>query len=153
MEMIPIVGILASFTAAVLIVYFITRSKQRRVELQTEMQARLIDRFGSGPELSEFLQSPAGKQFVGTVQAAPAVMTRERILGGFTRSIVLTALGASFMFLTFWDRDDDWVVPASILLFLGIGYFIATVVSYKLSKRFDTAMLPPPVQNGDVHRV
>jgi hypothetical protein len=152
MEMIPIIAILSSFSAAVLIVYFITRAKQRRVELQTEMQSRLIDRFGSGPELSEFLQSPAGKQFVGSVQAAPAVMTRERILGGFTRSIVLTALGAAFMFLTFWDRDDDWVVPAAILLFLGLGYFIATLLSYKLSKRIDTDVLPR-VQNGDTNRV
>lgn len=148
MEMIPIVGILASFSAAVLIVYFITRAKQRRVELQAEMQSRLIDRFGSGPELTEFLQSPAGKQFVGTVQAAPTLMTRERIMGGFTRSIVLTALGAAFMFLTFWDRDDDWVVPAAILLFLGLGYFIATVVSYKLSKRIDAEILPRVQDNG-----
>lgn len=152
MEMIPIVGILASFTAAVLIVYFVTRSRQRRVELQAEMQSRLIDRFGSGPELTQFLQSPAGQQFVGTVQAAPSLMTRERIMGGFTRSIVLTALGAAFMFLTFWDREEDWVIPAAILLFLGLGYFIATVVSYKLSKRIDAEILPR-VPDNDVPRV
>lgn len=152
MELIPIIAILSSFTAAVLIVYFISRAKQRRAELHAEMQSRLIDRFGTGPELSAFLQSPAGKQFVGTVQAAPALMTRERIMGGFTRSIVLTALGAAFMFLTFWDRDDDWVVPAAILLFLGLGYFIATMVSYKLSKKIDADVLPP-IPNGDVNRV
>ncbi len=153
MEMIPIVGILASFTAAVLIVYFITRAKQRRAELQAEMQSRLIDRFGSGPELAAFLQSPAGKQFVGSVQAAPALMTRERVLGGFTRSIILTALGAAFMFIAFWDHDDGWVIPAAILLFLGVGYFIATVVSYKLSKKMEVGILPPVSAGSDATQV
>jgi len=132
MEWIPIVGMLSSFSMVVLVVYFVTRARQRRVELQAEMQSKLIDRFGSGPELVGFLQSPAGKEFVVGVQTAPSVMTRERVLGGFTRSIILTALGVAFLFLTFWE-DNNFVVPAAIVLSLGIGYFIATFVSWRLS--------------------
>lgn len=132
MDMIPIISILASFTAAVLIVLFVTRARQRRAELQAEMQSKLIERFGSAPEMIQFLQSPAGREFVAGVQAAPINRTRERILGGFTRSIVLTSLGAAFMFLTFYD-DNDFIVPGAIVLSLGIGYFIATIVSWKLS--------------------
>jgi len=132
MEWIPIVAILSSFGTAVLVVYFVTRARQRRVELQAEMQSKLIDRFGSAPEMVGFLQSPAGREFVAGVQTAPALLTRERILGGFTRSIVLTFLGIAFLFLTFWE-DNDFVVPAAILLSLGIGYFLATVVSWRLS--------------------
>ena len=132
MEWIPIVAILSSFGTAVLVVYFVTRARQRRVELQAEMQSKLIDRFGSAPEMVDFLQSPAGREFVAGVQTAPALLTRERILGGFTRSIILTFLGVAFLFLTFWE-DNDFVVPAAILLSLGIGYFLATVVSWRLS--------------------
>jgi hypothetical protein len=134
MEMIPIVGMITSFGAAVIIVFFVTRARQRREELQTAMQTKLIERFGSAPEMLEFLQSPAGRQFITGVQAAPAAQTRERVLGGFTRAIVLTALGAGFLFLAFW-KDDGWGIPAAIVLSLGIGYFIATLVSYKLSAR------------------
>jgi len=132
MEWIPIVAIIASFGAAVLIVYFVTRARQRRVELQAEMQSKLIDRFGSAPEMVGFLQSPAGKEFVAGVQTAPGILTRERVLGGFTRSIVLTFLGLAFLFLTFWE-DNDFVVPAAILLSLGVGYLVATFVSWRLS--------------------
>ncbi|HUP60033.1 MAG TPA: hypothetical protein VNA69_06400 [Thermoanaerobaculia bacterium] len=129
---IPIVAIISSFTAAIAIVYLITHGRQRRVELQTEMQTKLIERFGSAPEMVSFLQSPAGRDFVTGVQLAPAAIARDRILGGFTRAIVLTALGTAFLFLTLFS-DDDFVVPAAILLSLGIGYLIATFVSYKLS--------------------
>lgn len=132
---IPIVGIVFSSAMVVLVVFFVTRGRQRRVEAQVQMQARLIDRFGTAPELIEFLHSPAGRQFVSGVQSAPAALTRERILSGFTRSIVLTMLGAAFLFLTFM-YENDFAVPAAILFSLGIGYFLATLVSYKLSAKY-----------------
>lgn len=132
-EWIPIIGIVSSSVMVVLIVYFVSRAKARRAEVQAEVQSRLIDRFGTAPELIEFLQSPAGRHFVSGVQSAPALLTRERILSGFTRAIVLSMLGAAFLALTFF-YDDDFAVPASILFSLGIGYLIATAVSWRLSK-------------------
>lgn len=137
MEMIPIIAILATSTMTVLVVFFVTRARQRRVEVQTEMQARLIDRFGTAPELVEFLHSPAGRQFVAGVQTAPSILTRERVLGGLTRAIVLTALGTAFLLLTVF-YDDDFAVPAAIVGSLGVGYLISTIVSYKLADKFTT---------------
>jgi hypothetical protein len=133
MELIPIIGILSSSAMVVLVVYFVTRARQRRVEVQVEMQSRLIDRFGAAPELVEFLHSPAGKQFISGVSSAPDVLTRERIQGGFTRSIVLTMLGVAFVFLAILD-NGDFAVPAAIILALGIGFFLATMVTYKMSR-------------------
>lgn len=134
LEMIPVVGVICSSVTVVLIVYFVTRSRQRRVEAQVEMQSRLIDRFGTAPELIEFLHSAAGQKFVTGVQGASATLTRERLMSGFTRAIVLTSLGASFLFLTFYE-NDDFAAPAAILFFLGIGYLVATFVSFKLSAK------------------
>ena len=141
MEMIPIIGILASGTAAVLIVFFVSRGRQQRAEMQAQVQSKLIDRFGSAPELVEFLQSPAGRQFVSGVQTAPAVMARDRIHSGFTRAIVLTSLGAGFLFLAYYERGG-FIVPAAILFSLGIGYLLATTLTYRLS-RAAMSELPP----------
>lgn len=143
MEMIPIIGMITSSVTAVLIVYLVTKARQRRVEVQVEMQSRLIDRFGTAPELVDFLHSPAGQKFVTGVQTAPAALTRERLMSGFSRAIVLTMLGAGFLFLTFYD-NEDWAIPAAIIFFLGIGYLIATYVSYKLSLKLmgETASEP-----------
>ena len=137
MELIPIFGILSSSTMVVLIVYFVSRSRARRAEVQAEVQSRLIDRFGTAPELIEFLQSPAGREFVSGVQSAPALWARERVLSGFTRAIVLTALGTAFLFLTFFF-DDGFAVPAAIVFSLGLGYLLATFVSYRLSQKMQS---------------
>jgi hypothetical protein len=68
------------------------------------------------------------------VQSAPANYARERIMSGFSRAIILSMLGAAFLALTFF-YDDDFAVPAAILFSLGIGYLLATMVSYRLSTR------------------
>lgn len=132
MEAIPIVAIISSFVAAIAIVYMVTHSRQRRAEMQTEMQTKLIERFGTAPEMVAFLQSPAGRDFVTGVQLAPAAIARDRVMGGFTRAIVLSSLGTAFLFLTWFD-NNDFAIPAAILLSLGLGYLIATIVSWKLS--------------------
>lgn len=134
MEMIPIIGILGSSTMVVLVVWLVSKARTRRAEVQAEVQSKLIDRFNSAPELIDFLQSSAGRQFVSGVQSAPAQMVRERIISGFSRSIILTMLGAAFGILSFF-YSDDFAVPAAILFFLGLGYVIATYVSLKLANR------------------
>jgi hypothetical protein len=133
-DLIPIVGVISSSITVVLIVYLVTKSRQRRVEAQVQLQIRLIDRFGSAPELVEFLHSPAGQQFVTGVQSAPAALTRDRLMSGFSRGIMLTALSAASLFLVFYV-DEDFGVPAAILFALGIGYLVATFVSHKLSAK------------------
>ncbi|HEX8616952.1 MAG TPA: hypothetical protein VF911_05120 [Thermoanaerobaculia bacterium] len=134
MELIPIIAIVSMSAVTVLIVYFVTRGRQRRIEAQVMMQTRLIDRFTSGPELAEFLQSPAGRQFVNAVETSPAAHSGQRIMTGFNRAIVLTMLGLAFLFLTIFS-DDDFVVPAAILFSLGLGNLFATLLSYKLSSK------------------
>lgn len=150
MELIPIFGIVASSTMVVLVVAIVTKSRQRRVEAQVQMQSKLIERFGSAPELVQFLHSPAGQQFVTGVNSAPTLFARERIMSGFTRAIVMTALGASFMFLAFFQEDSGWIIPASIVFSLGVGYLIATFVTYRFAARFtDTDGLPPIARNHE----
>lgn len=141
MEIIPLIAIVGSFTMVILIVWLATRAKTRRAELQAEVQTKLIERFGSTPEMIDFLKSSEGRQFVMGVQSVPAILTRERILSGLTRAIVMTALGIAFLALTFL-YDDGFAVPAAILFSVGLGYLAATVLSYKLSERFPLEGLP-----------
>lgn len=152
MEWIPIVGIVSSSVMVVLVVYFVTRGRARKTEVQAEVQSRLIDRFGSAPELIEFLQSPAGKEFVSGVQSAPALLTRERILTGFSRAIILTMLGIAFtgLALVYGDYDNPLPFFAAIFLALGVGYLLATFVSWRLSKQLPGGdAFPAPSQSTD----
>jgi hypothetical protein len=145
---IPVIGILASSVVAVLIVALVTRSRQRRVEAQVQMQSKLIERFGSAPELVQFLHSPAGRQFVTGVSGAPTMFARERIISGFSRAIIMTALGASFVFLAAFQGERGWIVPAAVVFALGLGYLIATFVTYRFAAKFaESDNLPTALRN------
>jgi hypothetical protein len=148
MELIPIVGILSSSAMVVLVVMLVSRSRQRRVEAQVMMQSKLIERFGSAPELVQFLHSDAGRQFVAGVEGAPLALTRERIMSGFTRAIIMTSLGAAFVFIAVFERDSGWIIPAAIVFSLGLGYLLATYVTYRFSRSTrENADLPPAFRN------
>jgi len=133
MDLIPVVAIIANVTMVILIVYFVTRTRQRRAELQMEMQSRLIDRFSTASEFVQFLHSEAGQKFVTGVQSASTQHTRERLMSGFNRAIILLSLAIAFLIIGFYTRESDAHVVAVILGALGVGFLIATYVSYKLS--------------------
>lgn len=141
-ELVPIFGIVFGTVSTLAIVWVIGRTRQRRYEVQAQVQTKLIDRFGSTPELIEFLQSPAGREFVNGVQSAPALLTRERVISGVSRSIILVFFGLCFVGMYFALGEDDirgLLVPAAIFVFLGLGFLVAALVSYQLAKRFGLA--------------
>lgn len=141
-EIVPLVGIVFGTITTLLIVWVIGRTRQKRYEVQAQVQTKLIDRFGSTPELIDFLQSPTGREFINGVQSAPALLTRERVINNVSRSIMMVFIGLCFvgMYLVFGDDDvRGLLIPAAIFIFLGLGFLIAAIVSYQLSKRFGLA--------------
>ena len=53
-ELVPIFGIVFGTVSSLAIVWVIGRTRQRRYEVQAQVQTKLIDRFGSTPELIDF---------------------------------------------------------------------------------------------------
>jgi len=137
--LIPLFGITFGMVTTVMVIWLVGRSRQRRLELQAEIQTKLIERFSSAPELIEFLQSPTGREFVTGVQSAPAILTRERIVTSVSRSIMLIFIGLVFVGMYFVLDVDGVLVPAVIFGVLGVGYALASIVSYQLSKRLGLA--------------
>jgi hypothetical protein len=136
---IAIFGIVFGQLSFVAIVFVWWRTRQRKMELQAEVQSKLIDRFGSTPELVEFLQSPAGREFVNGVQSGAVIQSRERVLAGVRRSVVLTFLGIAFagMWIAF-DRVG-FAVPTILFFALGVGNLAATFISLTLGRRLTAA--------------
>ncbi|MCU1227291.1 MAG: hypothetical protein JWO97_175 [Acidobacteria bacterium] len=133
---IAIVSMVGFYATVAIIITAITRSKQRRTELQTQVQSKLIDRFGSAPELIDFLQSDAGHQFVEGFHNAPRYAAREKILSGLRRGIITTLLGVALLAIFAADIRDNWgfIYPGCLVLALGLGFFLSTFVSMKLSR-------------------
>lgn len=146
---IPIILGVAFFIMVSWIVFVNSRSRQARAKMQAEMQTKLIERFNSAPELAEFLQSPAGKKFVSGMEELPSISIRNRILFGWTRSVVLTFLGLAFLALCIPDytRDEGWLVSGAICLALGLAFFVSTIIAQRLSKSWGMTPDSPQQQS------
>jgi hypothetical protein len=140
--LIPIISITGSFATVVAIVWFVTRARQRRAELRSEVQMRLIDKFGSSAEFVKFLESPSGLQFL----EQPRRMSRDRALGGLTAALVCTFIGLAFLGCGLVFGDPGFYVPAFILTGIGLAFFISAAISWKLTKQW-TGTTTTPIGN------
>ena len=145
-----IVTMILSFGTFLAVVMIVVRARQRRQELQAEVQSKLIEKFSSSKELVDFLHSQTGREFVSGVQAGSRIVAGDRVLAGIRRSIVLGFAG--FGFLALWGVTDlrGLAFPGFILVALGIGYFVAAMVSMKLSQQLGVSEAPPASPRTDV---
>src|SRR5687768_6687572 len=132
-ESIAVLGIVLGNALFFFLIWAFYRMRQRRFELQAELQAKLIDKFGSASELVTFLQSPAGRQFVHGVQTGASAVTHERVIAGIRKAIILSFLGLGL--LAIWGVSGaHWLSWFGLLfLALGLGFLAAAVVSMRLS--------------------
>jgi hypothetical protein len=135
---IPIISIVGSFSTVVVIVWLVTRVRQRRAELRSEVQMKLIDKFGSSGEFVKFLESPSGQQFL----EQPKRMSRDRALGAITGALICTFIGLAFLGCAFIFGDPGFYVPAFILTGIGLALFISSAISWKLTKQWSGATTP-----------
>ncbi|HET7707404.1 MAG TPA: hypothetical protein VGC52_03265 [Gemmatimonadaceae bacterium] len=133
-ELIPIVAIIFSNIAFVVVAVVWWRIKQRRLELQAEVQSKLIDRFGSSAELVEFLKSSTGREFVHGVQKGAAGAAQQKVVAGIRKSIILSFFGIGL--LTVWGiTGAEWISWFGVLfLALGLGFLTAAFASMRLSR-------------------
>jgi hypothetical protein len=124
------------FAMIVLIVFFMSRGRARTAQIQAEVQTRMIERFASAPEFVNFLQSSAGRQFIKGFGDAPRAVAYDRILGGMGKGIVLAFLGAGFLGICFFEdaRNVGFLIAGFVLLGLGAGFLVSTLVSIRLSR-------------------
>ena len=145
----------ALFVTVGFIVWTIASNWQRNRHLQ-EMAAfhsRLIERMGSVRDFSEFLQTPGGLKFMNAITADKGPTgPRERILRAVQNGIVLISVGGGCLFLSdaFRDEASDVFLAAGVILgALGVGFLVAAVASYGLSKRL--GVLQPANFEVDPH--
>lgn len=133
--MIPLVSVVGSFIMIVAVVWLVSRSKQRAAQYRAEVQMKMIERFSSATEFTQFLESPAGKQFLND---SPRRTARERAIGGIRTGIILLFIGLGFCVGYWAEGDPGFFIPAFILIGLGLGFLISAAVSWKLAAKWDS---------------
>ncbi len=131
-----VIGVFIPFAGIVMIIFIVwfrTREKQAQVQGRTELHKHLLDKFSSGTELSQFLETEGGKKMIEDLGKgeSPKQRTVKPVIAG----AVLTCLGVAFLVLTF--RVPDLVIPGGIILAIGIGFLIGAFVTLRLSKSWE----------------
>ena len=144
--LLPITISISFFVLVAFIVWAGVHGRNRRAQLQSEVQTRLIDKFGSAPDMVAFLHSEAGQQFMSGVERLPQMVARDRIVSGFRRAILLLFLGIAFLALSLAIHGEGFIVAGTILTALGAAFLLSTWASMKMSKSFGLMDEPPSTQ-------
>lgn len=107
-----------------------------RARRRSELQLRLLDRFGSAPEFIAFLESEGGRELRSLLTGRRFLAVRQ-VLGAIQLGIVLIALGAGLFVAAVSQGDGDLRVAAAICIAVGVGLLIAAGVSKGLSARWN----------------
>ncbi len=137
--MVVILGFLAAVWR-VAVVIAETRRRQAIARMQSDVHQKLIEKFASGHELTDFLQTPGGVQLIGSLEeASPKTRPVEGILRSTQIGVILTLLGLGFLSLKgvihggVGDKEGP-VVIGLLVLSLGIGFLVSSAISYRLSR-------------------
>jgi hypothetical protein len=127
---------IASFAMVVLLVAFGYKTKRARIQEQGDLRKRLLDKFSSGQELTEFLATPQGQNFLKESEGSSAQRSpKGRVVGSIGAGVILALLGAAFFGLMYLDRG--FIYPAALLTALGVGMLVMAAISYYLYKKWN----------------
>jgi hypothetical protein len=142
----PTIAFLAFFGVIGWIVSIVVEGRRRTVAVQARanFQNRVLEKYGSGREFVELVQSEGGQKLLNALPAEPAAGPADRILASVHRGILLVFLGIGLLIVTaFTERDIQKVSLAFgvIILVLGIGFLVSAALSRRLARSL--SLLPP----------
>jgi len=134
MIVLPALFVACSF---VLWTIFSTIRRSKIARLQANIQSKLVDKVGTTQDLIAYTATETGREFLRSLsleQRSPY----DRIIGAVQTGIVSFFFGAGLLFLRSRVSGGEQVllVFGTIFATLGIGFVLAAIASYSLSKSF-----------------
>ena len=127
------------------------RRWSRVFRLQSEVHAKLIDRFANNQELLHYMETEPGKRFLEAAPIPIAVDRNQPLPGGLARvlgplqlGIVLTLLGIGLLILqhSLPEMADGLLVFGMVALMPGLGFIISAIITWRISERL--GLMPQP---------
>jgi len=135
-----VILILGQFVFLGFIIWVVARAREARMRQRSEERSRLLERFSSSQELTDFLNSEAGAKMLGKGEAAhPARSLTAAVFAG----VISLFTGSAFLLLVAGHGDPsggNLVVPGLLFVMAGIGILISAAISAWLFRR--SGLLP-----------
>jgi hypothetical protein len=153
----PLIGFIAFFLLVAWIVRLFVDSRRwsRAFTLQSDVHARLIDKFTNSQELAAYMETEAGRKFLEGVPIQTGLETTQRMPNAVARvltplqiGIVMALLGAGMLALRHAGPDtyEPMLILGMIVLMPGIGFILSAGVTWVLAGRL--GMLPESAAPG-----
>ena len=126
-------------------------------QVQADVHSKLMDRMTTNEELLAYIQSPAGRRFLEAAPIRPEADAPSAnapvgpIIWSMMAGIVLATVGAGFRVAAGTIADDvqrAFTVVGIILLALGIGFLLASVMAFMVSSRLGLFPARPAQETG-----
>jgi len=145
MELWLVVLIIAELAFVGWLIWLLLNYRLRREQSRAEERERLLSRFASSQELSDFLNSPAGERLFNPQIRVTRTASRA-LVGAVITGMGLLCLGAFFflMGLLGSPAGDRIYVPAALFTVFGVGVLITAVITSLLLRR--SGLMP---RNGE----
>jgi len=112
--------------------------QRRATRYQYDLQTRLLEKFGTAPELLDYLKSDAGIRFLESSMSEPRSNPQSRILGSIQTGIVLSALGVGFLVLRplMPAAADPFAVFGVLSLCVGAGFLTSSWIAASVARKW-----------------
>ena len=137
--MVPIIIVPASFFLIGWLIWMVVRWRQYKYRM--DVQLKMLDKVSTGAELVQFAESDAGSKFLASIELQSAG-TRDRIISAVYKAVILLIVGIAVYVLrgTLDEGTVVFTILGTVLMAFGIGYLIATFISYRLASKW--GMIP-----------
>jgi hypothetical protein len=130
-----VVMVLGQFAFACLIVWIFLSYRLKRDAHRAQEREQLLNRFGTGPEMVEFLSSPGGQKLLDGF-AIHRANTVQSLAGTIRVGVVLLSIGTAFMILASWGPSiESFMIPGVLLGMAGLGVLVSAAISNRMFRR------------------
>jgi hypothetical protein len=143
-----VILVLGELAFAGFITWVVVRKRESRMRQRSEERVRVLERFSSGQEMTEFLNSSAGSRYLellGDRVSHPIKSLSVTVTAG----IISIFAGGAFQIISKTVTDADQMgfrIPGILGLVVGVGILVSAAVSAFLYRR---AGLMPPRSQGN----
>ena len=133
-----ITTLIFSVVVSVLIVWVIKiLFDWRKSKLKSELQHKLVEKFGNAQDLNTFLETESGSKFLNALTINGQLL-KQKILSYITRGVILVFLGAALFAVggLFVGEQRFFFLGGLVVSALGLGFLVSTAISYIMSKKW-----------------
>lgn len=133
----PLIAVLAFVFTVGWVIATLAEGRRRMlaIKARSELNNRILEKYASGREFLDFLQSDGGQKFLDTVTSEPS-SPATRVLGSVQKGVIALALGFGLVSLPLLmgDNTEIFKVFGVLALSLGAGFLVSALLSYRISR-------------------